>query len=369
MGTQRTVSIPAVSSQIFRSGINHPDLWLWDSWVTRQEGGLYLYCLALNRLAADGSTILPADRNQFPFHIRLFTSTDEGLSWSDCGAVLKPGGMADGSDRRNIWSGSVATLADGRVLFSYTGIRECSDDRSFLQTICVATGLTPNAISDCAHEALSDPDRDYDEIRACGYYLGPRETLGDNGGEQGGPILAWRDPFIHTAPDATLHMFWSAKTAPKIPSIAHAILKPDGDSFSIDRLLPPILLPDSQLFTQAEVPKIYHDVKGGLYYLLISACNRLYEGQPDNEVIKEHRLYKSASLKGPWQSYHRGDSLVPGLPDQFGASLISADFETGDFRILAPYTEMMEPPLQLTFPEVRPVNIYRKTQEGAQQSA
>ncbi|MCF6328791.1 MAG: hypothetical protein L3J02_03205 [Henriciella sp.] len=369
MVDQRPVSVPAASSIVFQGAIEHPDLWLWDSWLLKRGEELHLYCLGLNRIAGDGSAIQPSDRNQFPFHIRHFVSTDDARTWSDYGALIQPGGAVDGSDKRNIWSGSTAILPDASVLFAYTGIRESSADRSFLQTILLGRGETPNAMMATSRVALSDPVMDYSEICACGYYLGPRETLGDNDGEEGGPILAWRDPFIFVDSEETVHLFWSAKTGPKTPAIAHAILKSDGINFSIDRLLPPLLLPDSDKLTQAEVPKIYHDDKGGLYYLLISACNRLYEGQPDHEVTKEHRLYKSSSLDGPWQPYDCGDSLVPGLSGLFGASLIDADFESGEFRFIAPYTEMAQQSLQLTFPSVKTVNIYRKTKEGAEQTA
>ncbi len=369
MSAQGSAAIPPPSAITFQGGINHPELWLWDSWTLRQDNRLHLYCLALNRVAADDTPIEPNDRNQFAFHIRHFVSGNDARTWTDRGCVMQPGASQDGSDQRNIWSGSVAELADGRTLYAYTGIREAARQRTFLQSICLGIGPSPDTQEDVFEQALSDPERDYEAIRAAGYYLGPQASLGQDDGEEGGPILAWRDPYVFIDSDAMIHLFWSAKAGPKTPAVAHATLRQDGTRFVLDQLHPPILLPDSQALTQAEVPKIYHDEKRGLYYLLIAACNRLYEGQPDHEVSKQHRLYKSTSLDGPWQLNRRETSLLPELSGLFGASIIDTDFETGDFRFLGPYTEMAPPAQQLSFSGARVINIYRALENEIEKTA
>jgi len=62
--SRRTAPIPAPHAQPFQAGIQHPDLWLWDSWTLQGvEGSLHLYCLALSQTGFDGSLILPGQRN------------------------------------------------------------------------------------------------------------------------------------------------------------------------------------------------------------------------------------------------------------------------------------------------------------------
>jgi len=93
----------------FENGIHHPEFWLWDSWTCTDVQGLHLYCLALSKTDASGAAITPPDRNKHQFHIRHFVSLDQGNSWTDHGPVLQPGQIADGSDARNVWSGSVCS--------------------------------------------------------------------------------------------------------------------------------------------------------------------------------------------------------------------------------------------------------------------
>ena len=203
--------------------------------------------------------------------MRHFLSSDHGANWIDRGAILIPGTAGDGADARNVWSGSVTALQSGKFVFAYTGIRDCGPSRPFLQTICIATGTAPGAIKAAPREALSCPHRDYDNIRALGYYLGPRDGLGSSEGEQGGPIMAWRDPFVFRAHDNSLRAVWSAKIAPTIPAIANAILEERDGAIQLAELLAPIRLPDEHLMTQAEVPKVYWSSSTAEYLLLVSA--------------------------------------------------------------------------------------------------
>lgn len=353
-----TALIPPAREAVFTGGIDHPDLWLWDSWTLQEPGGEWnLYCLALAKKRRDGAPIMPSQRNDFTFHVRRFTSVNAGGSWRDKGAVMRPGQIADGADGRNVWSGSTLRLDGETVAFGFTGIRDCGTSRRFLQTICVAIGTDPRGADRLPRDALSCPLRDYETIVSKGYYLGPRETLGSNEGEGGGPILSWRDPFLFVGPDGQLHAVWSAKLSPTIPAIAHARLERDGDRITLAQLSAPIELPDAHLMTQAEVPKIYRDPASGDFLLMVSACDRRYEGQLDRELTHIHRLYRSSDLRGPWTAFGHDGSALAGLDGLFGASLVAHDVSTGRFSVIGPYTENAGPEKQLRFADVIEVEV------------
>lgn len=366
--TQKRAAIPPASDLLFRGSIIHPDLWLWDSWTLARGEEIDLFCLALNRRAEDGSPIAPGDRNDYPFHVRHFTSLNSGKSWRDLGAFLQPGGAVDGGDARNVWSGSVAQTRQGDYVFAYTGLREMGLERPFVQTLCAVSTDELAPLETVGEHTLSCPLRDYEAIREAGYYLGPKEMLGDAGGEEGGPILAWRDPFVFMGADGAVRLYWSAKTGPAIPAIASATLSQTNAGWRIAELHPPMLLPDGAHFTQAEVPKLYWDAAQELYFLLVAACDRLHEGQPDETVSKTTRLYKSLSPLGPWVAHHGGESLLPCPPHVFGASVIEADFGAGLMTLLAPYTERAAKPLQLSFAAPFEVSLFggEQRERGAQ---
>lgn len=354
----QTIPVPQPSPLVFTDGITHPDLWLWDAWTYAEGPILTLFTLAIARRDAAGRATTPGMRNDYPFHIRKFVSTNKGASWSDKGAYLMPDERPGSATAHNVWSGS-ACLYGGELVFGFTGLPAAGSGRSFVQTICVATASQGEAAPlTYAGAPVSDPLRDYDAIRAAGYYLGPRETLGADSGEEGGPILAWRDPFIIPEADDTFRAFWAAKVAPDVPAVAHARIRKVDGAFILDRLFSPILLPDAAEYTQAEVPKVYADPAGGRYFLLISTCNRRREDQPDDEVSKELRLFKAARPEGPWIPY-RGDqgSVVPGVDHLFGGSLEYLDFDQDTATLIAPYTEMSAPARQLTFAAPRPISL------------
>lgn len=336
------------SDVIFREGISHPDLWLWDAWTYYSGTELSLFTLALSRRQHNGLAIPPNERNNFEFHIRRFVSIDNGVSWRDCGLYLAPSDAASGVLSRNVWSGSAAQFRD-KLLFGFTGIRQPNPTRPFVQSICAALApldLSPPDGNDIF--VISDPVENYDAIRAKGYYLGSNDLLGDANGEDGGPILAWRDPFFLVNGDGTVDALWSAKTGPTTPAIAHARLVWREESFSVE-LQPPIELPDYTEFTQAEVPKVYHNTSREFYYMLVSTCNRLREGQPDTEVSKELRLYVSKSLSSDWHPYRYEGAIIPNIHGLFGASFADCDFDAGVATLIGPYTEMVASNHQLTF--------------------
>lgn len=348
--TQQSVElIPEPYGVPFKGVIDHPELMLWDSWCYSEDDQWHLYCLALSKKNCTGKPVLPHDRNKHQFHIRHFVSKNEGATWADLGVFQQPRITTNGYFDRNIWSGSALLLNDNRVLFGFTGIRQPSPARPFLQSIGLAISSKGNRADYVLPEPISCPLRDYEKITALGYYLGSKASLGHKDGESGGPILAWRDPFLFQDNHGAIQMVWSAKVTPTEGAMAHATLRQTSEGFEIEALHPPVKFPDSELFTQAEVPKIYYNKNEGEYFCVLAACDRLYEGQDDSEVSKVTRLYRSQSFRGPWVPFEKSGSRLDGLDHLFGGSIIETDFDAREMTMLAPYTEMADTDLELTF--------------------
>ena len=333
------IRIPEPSSLVFYNGIQHPALHLWDAWSCTESEKRHLYCLAISRTKPDGSVLTPGERNDFPFHVRHFVSTDDGTSWRDQGCFMTAGEHATSTAERNVWSGSIESLATGGVLTAFTTITPGDAMHPFIQQLSIGGSGNHEQLAWRQQRPLSCPIRDHAAITAAGFYLDPLERLGHRDGEAGGPIMAWRDPYIFFEPEGTLYLFWSAKAASGEPAVACAELAMGADGYEISCLLPPILLPDGCDFTQAELPKIYHDVAQQCYYLVLATCNRKHEQQADSEVQKSIRLYRSASLHGPWEGALSGSSLVQRGTSLFGMTVLAADFERQRLLCMAPYTE------------------------------
>ncbi len=358
MTQQRPILVPAASTAIFQNGIVHPDLWLWDVWTVRDGDQLRLYTLAINKVDAQGRNTSPKTRNDYPFHIRHFVSADKGESWRDLGAFFAPSQDGDGGYSRNIWSGSMHRVHSRNFVCGFTGIREQDEARPFLQAIYLANTESPSELAFPPQTALSCPSRDYDLIREQGYYLGPRDKLGSAQGEEGGPILSWRDPFVYAEGDDVFEVFWAAKVRPTEGAVAHATVQRAGAGFEIKTLHPPMTLPDGNLFTQAEVPKLYKDGRTGLYFLLISACTRISEMQPESEVEKVLRLYVGPTFRGPWTgAFAEGHSMIKGAEFLFGGVIEEIDTSTGRLNLLSAYTEYHSEALQLTVAPLRTICI------------
>lgn len=348
------VNIPAPYSKPFMGGIRHPLLWLWDSWVYREKQALHLYCLALARQDQSGNPIMPHQFNDYPFHYRHFVSTDDGQSWHDQGAALMPGSIQDGSDAGNVWSGGVHPLPNGQVLFAYTGISHASSRRQFVQSIIISEG-DASGPDTFPTKAQSHPIRDREAILAAGYYLPDEEQIGSNDGEDGGPILAWRDPHIFEDASGTLHCLWSAKVGPTEPAVAHAILEKQDQTW-VTHLQPPILLPDADEYTQSEVPKICRNAVTGELLMMISSCDRISEQQPDSEITKNLRLYQGQTIRGPWESVFEHGSIIQGIDHHFGASFIDPVAEHGTLRLVSPYT-VKAGECAMTFAPIRTIRL------------
>lgn len=355
MTLRKTPPFPAPYPKTFVGAIQHPDLLLWDSWVMHVDGIDHLYCLALARRDHDGSSITPGQCNDYQFHFRHFESSDRGASWTDKGVALKPGNIADGNDAGNVWSGGVLPLENGQVLFGFTGISDDSPDHPFVQSINFAIG-TPDGPVHFADKAASHPVRDRDAILKMGYYLPSAAEIGHGDGEENGPITAWRDPYFYRQDNGDIYAFWSAKLGPRRPAVAWGKVSIDGRAISLE-LLPPISLPDETEYTQSEVPKICKNLATDTYYMMISACNRMHETQPDEEIFKQLRLYKSASLSGPWEPYKSGSNILENMDYLFGASFLDATVTENVVQLIAPHTVKAGRTLELTFAPIKTLTI------------
>ncbi len=343
--------IPAAHSEPFVGGIVHPTLYLWDAWSYLDGDKIHLYCLAVSRTDSEGRRLDPAKRNERPFHVRHFVSSDDAKTWTDAGCFQEPTTGSSSFDSRTLWSGSIAPLADGNKLVAYTGVRENGPDLTFQQSIGLAISRDGSRIDHRYKEPISCCYRDWQTITDLGYYLGDKSGLGHQSGEAGGPILAWRDPFVFVEDDL-IHLFWGAKVGSHQSALAHALINKADSGFEMSRLCEPVTVPDGHEFTQLELPKILYDGERGRYYLLISTCNRLFEGQTDAEVDKRVRLYSSSSLNGPWLPDGKdGSTILRDDRHMFGLTVLDADFERGELRCIAPYTDAADERLRLTLSE------------------
>ena len=347
-----SLNMSSVDALVFEGAIVHPELYLWDSWSYQEHGTIHLYCLAISRTKQNGEALLPAERNNYPFHIRHFSSLDQGRHWKDEGCFQQPGKTSDGHDGRNIWSGSICLLPNGEKLAGFTGIFEIDDQRRYLQNISLGTSSS-GYMDSLLPSPLSCPIRDRKEILALGYYLDAEDRLGSNDGEEGGPVMAWRDPFLFIDSDQRINVFWSAKSGPDTGVIAQGLIAKGGEKsgYSLEKLYPPMSLPDGESFTQAELPKVCFDDAQGIYYLIVSSCNRHFEAQPDSEVDKTIRLYKSHSMRGPWQIAVGDNSAIKGAEGLFGMTVLEPDFANDRLLCISPRTGSDDPNTAFTIVE------------------
>ena len=139
--------------------------------------------------------------------------------------------------------------------------------------------------------------------------------------------------------------------------MAHVLLEESDDLFRISRMFPPTTLPDGAEFTQFELPKLLYDPDNNLYYLIVSTCNRLFEGQSDDEVDKKVRLYRSTALDGPWEPWGKSGSVILGPENLFGMTVLKADFAKKRLLCIAPYTDAASDGLRLTFSSAFYINL------------
>jgi len=349
--------IPEPSGELFESGISHSELYLWDVWSSQESNEVHLYCLAVSRKDVQGKVIPPELRNHTSFHIRHFLSKNAGQSWSDKGCYQKPRDKTEGFDSRSIWSGSILPLRDGRQLTAYTGIRKQSDTLLFQQSLALSLSDDWQCVTPNTQHVVSDPLLDWEAITKLGYFLGELSLLGHKDGEADGPILAWRDPFLLNH-EGQIHMYWSAKMAARTPALGHALLTESESGYTVEKMYPPVAMPDGGEYTQLELPKIYHDDVNDRFLLLVSSCNRLHERQSDEEADKRMRLYQSESPDGPWHEFgHHGSTLDLAEENMFGVSIVDADFDAQILQYVAPYTAEAGPDKFLTLSKTHSLDL------------
>ncbi len=345
----KILPIPSPCEEAFLGNINHPELFLWDAWSLDLGDEIRLFSLAVNRNLADGSPLYPHLRNQVPFHVRQFKTLDGGISWTDEGAFQTSGHASDGHDSRNIWSGSILQV-EGQILVSYTGVRELDEQRPFFQSLAVAPADLERGLLTGESRVLLCPFRDESLIRDAGYFLDQRPRMGHRDGEQGGPIMAWRDPYLFEgAQPGELFMAWAAKGSPTEPVMGLARMGWHGTGCSIKEVYPPVVLPDSDHFSQFEVPKIYADPVAGGYILVAATTTRVNEVQSDAEVTKLIRIYRARNLAGPWQPISSLGSHVAGLDHLFGMTVLRFDAEQQKMLCISPVSETAGSQLGLSF--------------------
>ncbi|NNC99732.1 MAG: hypothetical protein HKN85_06090 [Gammaproteobacteria bacterium] len=357
-------NIPAAYADPFVGGIDHPEVYLWDVWSSQEGTDLHLYCLAVSRKDEHGKVFPPELRNQRSFHIRHFISRDDGQTWTDQGCFQKVQDGAGKFDSKSIWSGSILSLADGRQLTAYTGIREQGPTLLFQQSLGLSISADWQHIIPGSQHVISDPLTDWHPITELGYFLGELSSLGHKDGEADGPILAWRDPFLFHG-DGEIHLFWSAKMGSRKSALGHAILSETESGFEVQKMYPPVAMPDGDEYTQLELPKILHDDANDRFLLLVSSCNRLHERQSDEEADKRMRLYQAKSLEGPWHKYgHQGSTLELAEAHMFGVTIVSADFSKQMLRYVAPYTAAAGPKKFLTLSETHSLDLRQIDQKA-----
>lgn len=329
------------SQTLYSAQIKHEFCYLWDAWSFTEGDSWHLYCLALGRADSNGEWIDPDDRNEHAFHIRAFVSHDRGQSWSDQGVFQRPGLCTDGADSANVWSGDAHRSPDGTYWFAATGVRQKDREHPFVQSLVLGRSESSTTFDGELHTLLA-ADTDYDQLRAMGYFLGPKKDLGHRDGELGGSILALRDPFIvaHIEHSEVFEVVFAAKTHNGEPAMGHVTVNLASGEPRLKVLHAPIRLPDADQFTQFEVPKVIWDASRSRYLLLASTADRIDEDQPEEEVKRHLRLYYAASLSGPWHTATERGSVILGTGTRFGATVLELDSTQQQLLCFAPLTTM-----------------------------
>lgn len=329
---------PAVDT-VFIGLINHPTIYIWDAWVWEEKGQLNLYTLASPRAFYEsGDVDIQTQRDHLPHHWRQFFSTDGGLSWHDLGPVFAPRvGDADVHDSRSIWTGSVLPYQQ-ELLATFTGIRQTTNDYPFIQSIGLAKfDKESKKFVRLSNEALTCPLRDYDLIRSKGYHLAALDQIGKDEPEEGGfCITAWRDASMVIDQQQQIHLLWSAKSSTRSPHeavIGHGILHNPLTDPKLE-LLEPIYLPESQEFTQAEVPQILWVPELDHYILMVSTTNSSPQQAPE-DFRSNVFLYLSKTIEGDWQKI---DNLLTEQDHRYPGVLVSAAYRPESSELVVRFT-------------------------------
>lgn len=318
-----TCSIQPRTGRVFPATIASRDWYLWDNVGYIEAGQAHIYAQAADRAMCD-----PEDRYWHAYW-RHFVSADGGRTWIDEGPAICPRGDSHAYDARAVWSGSVLLRDDGTKMAAYTGL---AAGKLALQSIAI--GVSEDG---CRFERVSEArplvsaDLDHERLVSRGYYLGPRETVGDLADEADGTYMSLRDPFLFVDESGVIHIFFGAKAVQDgaiVRAVGHAVFT-DREQLREVEILPPIIVPDGHEFNQLELPNVFR--RDGFYYLVVSTTCLAYLGQPDVDAEKAVRIYRSGLLDQGWEPYGVGGRHVILAPESglYGLSVVSNPSQTG----------------------------------------
>jgi hypothetical protein len=318
-------SIQPRTGTLFPSTIASDEWYLWDNYGYIEEGQMHIYAQAADKK----SCRKPEDR-YWQAYWRHFSSEDGGKSWIDEGPALWPQKGPKAYDSYNIWSGSVLVRKNGMKIAAYTGL---AAGKLALQSIAIAISKEGHQFWRVSQDRpLLSAELDYERLIEKGYYLGPKETIGDIEREADGTFLCLRDPFLFEDQDEKLHIFFGAKALlgdDIVRAVGHAVFC-DPEQLHAVELLSPIFVPDGDQFNQLELPNVFqHD---GIYYLVISTTNLAYIGQPDSEAQKSVRIYRSKFLDREWKPYGDSGKHIILTPESklYGLNILNNSNRTGN---------------------------------------
>ncbi len=348
--------IEARTGKIFGSSIVSQDWYLWDNYGYTDSKAMHIYSQA-----ADRSICTVQEQRYWSAYWRHFTSVNGGVTWCDEGPVLSACNDKDAFDSYTIWSGSVLQRDNGLVVAAYTGLKKGS---LALQSMAIAVsgdGCKFDRVS--PKRPLLSAALDYDELRSKGYYLGPRETIGDIDREADGIYLCFRDPFLFVDEQRKTHLYFGAKANKGkriVGALGHAVFT-DTEQLNSVKVLPPQFVPDADEFNLLELPNIF--MRDGMYYLLISTSKLDYVGQPDLLARKSVRIYCSESSDGRWRPYGSDGSHVLLHPESkmHGLNIVNDVWNTTNMLTCRAYwvgESWLPPSLQLSVGGQRPELIF-----------
>jgi hypothetical protein len=320
-----TIAVQPRTGRVFPACIASPEWHLWDNCGYVEDGQVHVYAQA-----ADRATCATPEDRYWRAYWRHFVSSDGGRTWTDEGPAILPRSEPAAYDAYTIWSGSVLRRDDGLKLAAYTGL---AAGKLALQCIALAIsedGHTFRRVSD--DRPLISAVLDYEPLVANGYYLGPRETLGDIDAEDDGTFLCLRDPFLFVDDDRSVHVFFGAKARRGqaiVRAVGHAVLTDPARLGKVE-IRPPIFVPDGHEFNQLELPNVVR--RNGSYYLVVSTTNLAYLGQSDLHADKSVRIYRSFALDEGWEPYGHGGRHVILTPASglYGLNVLSDPANAGD---------------------------------------
>lgn len=286
--------------------IKSDEFYIWDNWgYMTAEGNIHIHAQYCERNLCQS----PEDR-YWNAKIQHFVSTDQGESFTDKGTVVDTSRENDDFDSYNIWSGCAYELKDGRVISLYTGLssptKSLSGNRKYtLQSIGAAISEDGGKTFTKESEPIISPTRDYELLKDLGYYLGPKESLGEID-DPDGTFMCLRDPELFIE-GTTIHMLFACKVSCEDVSsgikngVGHVIIK-DFDNLGSIEIMKPLFVAEETDYNQLELPGlIKHDSR---YFLIVSTTNLEYIGQADTDVEKTVRIFVTDHLEnGVWQPF------------------------------------------------------------------